>query len=140
MYNICSLIHIIFIVLTGYPGSSAGKESTWNAGDLGSIPALGRSPEEGNGNPLQYCGLENPHGQRSLAGYVHGVTELDMTEWLLAQDTHTQKNFLFPNRSKLSHLGKLMAYWHIWKMLKMNRMKSEKKTLYWRGLKINVDI
>ena len=43
----------------GFPGGSAGKESACNAGDLGSIPGLGRSPGEGNGYPLQYSGLEN---------------------------------------------------------------------------------
>ena len=48
---------------------SVGKESTCNAGDLNLIPWLGRSPGEGHGNPLQYSVLENPHGQRSLAGY-----------------------------------------------------------------------
>ena len=45
---------------TYFPGGSDGKASVYNAGDLGSIPGLGRSPGEGNGNPLQdYC-LENP--------------------------------------------------------------------------------
>ena len=44
----------------GFPGSSAGKESTCNAGDPGSIPGSGRSAQEGNGNPLQYSCLENP--------------------------------------------------------------------------------
>ena len=44
----------------GFPGGSAGKESTCNVGDPGSVPGLGRSPGEGNGYPLQYCGLENP--------------------------------------------------------------------------------
>ena len=44
----------------GFPGSSNGKESACNAGDLGSIPGLGLSPGEGNGNPLQYLCLENP--------------------------------------------------------------------------------
>ena len=43
----------------GFPGGSAGKESTCNAGDLGVIPGLGRSPLEGNGYPLQYSGLED---------------------------------------------------------------------------------
>jgi len=43
----------------GFPCGSAGKESTCNAGDLGSIPWLGRSPGEGKGYPLQYSGLEN---------------------------------------------------------------------------------
>ena len=46
-------------VFLGFPGGSAGKESTCNAGDLGSIPGLGRSPGEGNGYPVQYSGLEN---------------------------------------------------------------------------------
>ena len=43
----------------GFPGGSDGKESASNAGDLGSIPGLGRSPEGGHGNALQYSGLEN---------------------------------------------------------------------------------
>ena len=46
--------------LLGLPGDSDGKESTCNAGDLGSIPELGRSPGESNGYPLQYSCLENP--------------------------------------------------------------------------------
>ena len=50
-------------------GGSDGKESACNAGDLGSIPGLGRSTEGGHDNPLQYSCLENPQGQRSLAGY-----------------------------------------------------------------------
>ena len=50
-------------------GGLDGKESASNVGDLGSIPALGRSPGGGHGNPLQYCCLVNPHGQRSLVGY-----------------------------------------------------------------------
>ena len=44
----------------GFPGGLAGKASARNAGDLGSIPGSGRSPGEGNGNPLQYSCLENP--------------------------------------------------------------------------------
>ena len=43
----------------GFPGGSDGKTSACNVGDLGSIPGLGRSSGEGNGNPLQYSGLEN---------------------------------------------------------------------------------
>ena len=43
----------------GLPGGSDGKASVYNAGDLGSIPGLGRSPGEENGNPLQYSCLEN---------------------------------------------------------------------------------
>ena len=52
----------------GFPGGSDSEESALNVGDLGSIPGLGRSPGGENGNPLQYSCLENPHGQRCLAG------------------------------------------------------------------------
>ena len=67
----------------GFLGGSDGKESACNAGDLGSISGLGRSAEGGHGNPLQYSCLENPHGQRRLAGYSPwGHKESDMTEQL----------------------------------------------------------
>ena len=63
------------------PSSSDGKESTCNAGDLGSIPGLGRSPGGGHSNQLQYYCRENPHGQRSLVGYsLYGCKESDTTE------------------------------------------------------------
>ena len=58
-----SAFHLDFIanLYGSFPGSSpVGKESAYNAGDLGSIPGSGRSPGEGNGNPLQYSCLENP--------------------------------------------------------------------------------
>ena len=62
-------------------GGSGGKESTCNAGDLDSIPRLGRSSGGGHGNLLQYSFLENPHGQRSLVGYSPlGCKESDMIE------------------------------------------------------------
>ena len=54
----------------GFLGGSVGKESAYNAGDLGSIPGLGRSLGDGNGYPLQYCGLENP-----MDCIVQGVAE-----------------------------------------------------------------
>ena len=66
---------------TGYPGGSDGKESTWNVGNLGLILELGGIPGGGNGKPLQYSCLENPHGQRNLAGYsLLSHKESDMTE------------------------------------------------------------
>ena len=65
----------------GFPGSSDGKESACNVGDLGSIPGLGRSPRSGHGNSLLYSCQENPHGQRSLVGYSPwGHKESDTTE------------------------------------------------------------
>ena len=56
-------------------GGSAGKESACNAGVLGSIPVLGRSPREGKGYPLQYSGLEN-----YMDCIVHSFAELDTIE------------------------------------------------------------
>ena len=71
------------VSLVGFPGGSNSKESTCNEGDLGLIPGLGRSSGGGHGNPLQYSCLENPHGQRTLAGYSsRSRKESDMTEWL----------------------------------------------------------
>ena len=55
-------------VFLGFPCGSAGKESDCNAGDLGSIPGLGRSPGEGKGYPVQYSDLEN-----TMNCIVHGV-------------------------------------------------------------------
>ena len=52
-------------VCMGFPGSSDGKESACNAGDLGLIPKLGRFPGEGNGYPLQYSCLENSHSREA---------------------------------------------------------------------------
>ena len=58
-------------IQNGFPGGSAGKESACNAGDLGSIPGLGRSPGEGNGNPLQYSCLENSLNRRAWQAIVY---------------------------------------------------------------------
>ena len=60
----------IYVKCFSFPGGSDGKASACNAGDLGSIPELGRSPGEENGNPLQYSCLENPIGWRSLVDYI----------------------------------------------------------------------
>ena len=59
-----------FSLYMGFPCVSAGKESAYKVGDLGSIPELGRSPGEGNGYPRQYSGLEN-----SMDCIVHGVAK-----------------------------------------------------------------
>ena len=63
----------------GFPGGPAGKESACNAGELGSIPGLGRSSGEGKGYPLQYSGLEN-----SMHCMVYGVAK----SWTQLSDFH----------------------------------------------------
>ena len=59
----------------GFPGGSVVKNPPANAGDVGLIPALRRSPGEGNGNPLQYSCLENPGDSGAWQAIVHGVTK-----------------------------------------------------------------
>ena len=65
----------LYTPLLCFPGGSEGKASACNAGDLGSIPGSGRSPGEGNGNPLQYSFLENPMDRGSWQTIVHRVTK-----------------------------------------------------------------
>ena len=59
--------------ILGFPVDSDSKESVCNAGDLGLTPGLGRSPEEGNGYPLQYSGLENSMERQARCATVNGV-------------------------------------------------------------------
>ena len=79
MYRyVCVCVYIyIYIYMTNvcFPGGSDGKESACNAGNLGLIPGSGRSPREGNGNPLQYSCLENPKDRGAWQATVHGVTK-----------------------------------------------------------------
>ena len=70
----------------GFPSSSAGKESTCNAGDLGWIPALGRPPGEGNGYPLQYSGREN-----SVDCTAYGVAKSRGHDWVTFTFTFGRK-------------------------------------------------
>ena len=73
-------LRICVWVKRAFPGGAEVKVSACSAGDLGSIPGSGRSPGEGNGNPLQYSCLENPMDGGAWWAIVHGVTESDMTE------------------------------------------------------------
>ena len=68
--------------LVGFPGGSEGKEFARDAGDLGLIPGLGRSPGGGHGSPLQYFCLENPMHRGAWWATVHRVTEIDMTKMI----------------------------------------------------------
>ena len=71
----------------GFPGGSEVKASACNAGDLGSIPGLGRSPGEGNGNPLQNSCLENPMDGGAWWATVHRVAK---SQTRLSYFTHCQ--------------------------------------------------
>ena len=61
-----------------FPGSSDGKESVFNVGDPGSIPGLGKSPGEGNGNALQYLCIENSIDRRAWQATVYGLAKSHM--------------------------------------------------------------
>ena len=74
----------------GFPGGAVGKESVCNAGDPGSIPGLGRSPGEGNGNPLQYPCLENPMDRGAWWATVLGVARV-------GHDWTTKPTYLSPS-------------------------------------------
>ena len=67
-----------FYIFAGLPWWLSGKESAYNIGDLDLIPKPGRSPGEGNGNPLQYSGLENPMDEGPWRTAVQGVTKSQM--------------------------------------------------------------
>ena len=73
MYGKSKVDTYITICKMSFPGGSDGKASAYNAGDPGSIPGLGRSPGERNGNPLQYSCLENPMEGGTWQATVHGV-------------------------------------------------------------------
>ena len=84
------------------------KNSPVNAGDAGWIPGLGRSPGGGHGNPLQYFCLENPHGQRSLAGYSsQGRKEADATEQLSTAQHTLKLTCLFIEKKYFCSAGTL---------------------------------
>ena len=83
-YSYIALIKDIKVTDVGLPNGSAGKESTCNARDTGLIPGSGRSPGEGNGNPLSSIfARKNPMDRGAWWATVHGVTkESDITQWL----------------------------------------------------------
>ena len=80
-FLICIRFFFFFLENTKYvqllfPGSSHAKESVCNAGDPSSIPGSGRSPGEGNGNPLQYSCLRNPMDRRAWWATIHKVARV----------------------------------------------------------------
>ena len=92
--------------LACFPDSSAGKESACNARDLGSIPGSARSPPRREWQPAPVFLPGEFHGQRSLAGTVHWVTE----SWTRLRDTHTRP--LLPPQNPMCFV---ITNWPIWR-------------------------
>ena len=82
----------------GFPGGSEDKASACNVGDPGSIPGLGRSPGEGNGNPLQYSCQENPMDREVWRATVHGVAK---SQTRLSDFTHTLHTHLVQRSTQI---------------------------------------
>ena len=115
--------------IRGFPGGSAGKESTGNAGDLGSIPGWGRPSGEGIGYPLQYSCLENPVdrgawkplqsvglqrvGHDCMTGHTHMVSSGTNVSGVLQTGQHssTVKDPRLPPYWRFSHLR--YCFWHL---------------------------
>ena len=101
---------ITLIFQGGFPGGSVVKNPPANAGDVGSVPRLGRCPGKGHGNPLQYSCLENPMDWGACRATVHGVTELDTAEatqhamlHALHTPLHTPKSSHHPKLKLCTH-------------------------------------
>ena len=96
----------------GFPGGSDVKVSACNAGDLGSIPGWGRSPGEGNGNPLQYSCLENPMDGGAWWATVHGVAK----SWTRLSDFTFTLLYVYIHIYSLLHIYiYIYTYIYIWK-------------------------
>ena len=95
----------------GFPGGSDSKASARNAGDLGSIPGSGRSPGEGNGNPLQYSCLENSMDGGTWWATVHGMAKslTRLSNLSLKMCSHALSGFQSKCREKIKHKVKIRA-------------------------------
>ena len=115
----CVVFSVPFPLLTSlqtlwnFLGGSNGKVSAYSAGDPGSIPGWGRSLGEGNGNPLQYSCLENPHGQRSLVGLQSMVSQRvrhDLANSFFLGSLRTMKFFSMPGNPQIQQTAS-QTFW-----------------------------
>ena len=90
-----------------FSGGLDSKESARNAGDLGSVPGLGRSSGGGNGNPLQYSCLENFMDRGAWRATVHGITK----SWTWLSNTHTHTHTLLLIVKVALELGYILQQW-----------------------------
>ena len=100
-----------------FPGGSDSKASAYNAGDPGSIPGSGRSPGEGNGNPLQYSCLENPMDGGAWLATVHGVAKSwtrlnDFTITITIGTLHSQRNQVIKRNISTGQITSTMGQAH----------------------------
>ena len=96
----------------GFPSSSDGKESACNAGILGLFPGLERSPEEGNGNPLQYSCLENPMERGAWQATVHRLTK--SWTWLKRLSTSVHRAQAGKIVKELIRNYRARVHWDLW--------------------------
>ena len=119
----------------GFPGSSDGKESACNAGDLSLIPGLGRSPGGGHGSPLEYFCLENLQWQRSLAGYSPWGCKSQIQLNTVQHNLTPEETLNSKGTRQMSHVWTFSAPWLIilWKWAVPRRsMEAEIFPVSWR--------
>ena len=126
----------------GFPGGSDGKASVYNVGDLGLIPGSGRSPGEGNGNPLRYYCLDNPTDGGAWKATVHGIakcwTQLSnftFTLWIHRSCRYRRiftgiYNIGAKGSKKLSIKDRFLFYLLALKFILWGKKKTKRKPLY----------
>ena len=127
--------------LLGFPGDSDGKEYSCNAGDTSSVPGLGRSPEGGHGNPLQYSCMENPKDRGAGWTCVHGVI---VWTWLSNPNFHFHIVKAIPQKPDLTDQLSVWDFWINEWMEGLGEIKSTERSLnqaerqgWWREGHIN---
>ena len=123
----------LYLTYKGFPGGSAGKENAWNAGDPGSIPGLGRSPGEENGNPLQYSCLENFMDRGAQWATVCKATK-SQTHWVSLSTNQKTVHTLQPSPKTLPIKTSL------WKPLKSSVFLSKSCPFSWCGPAMNLSL